>query len=427
MQVKTQMNICKRFKCNTCGTSIDCRIGMSNRDVQPFQFACPLCEERISFAFGMQNSELLGASEIEDFEGVFNGANPFIDLHLDFPAYFGEYKLGMTTFLRVTREIGQASYQHLNHRLTMLNILYPLEKELRSSITQYKRGDLKSFAKTCVKIPGVDLKSKKQQDVLAAIYTVTSVMSSPFTIHEHNSEISEKSSDIFMWLHHQYKNKTIEFVDKVLENGFLKNLHGDCLSLYPKLVSMDLPFRPAFFYDYANVEQLGQIPARLSTADFDTCSNFYKDLSEVFARQLTFLAGVNNLIKRGDSNLFDPALKFTRARKARPELESLNAFANVDLGSKLAFIDNCFYNIDMDSVDNKLRNGIAHYKYEYKESTQIVTYYPNKEGMSREKYHEISFMGFIRKSLLLFREVHGINHIMKAAFFYCTLVLKREI
>lgn len=136
---------------------------------------------------------------------------------------------------------------------------------------------------------------------------------------------------------------------------------------------------------------------------------------------------MNNLIKRGDSDLFDPALKFTRAKKASPELESLNAFANVDLGSKLAFIDNCFYNIDMDSVDNKLRNGIAHYKYEYKESTQIVTYYPNKEGMSREKYHEISFMGFIRKSLLLFREVHGINHIMKAAFFYCTLVLKREI
>lgn len=421
------MNICKCLQCNTCGTHIDCRIGMSNRDVQPFQFACPTCEERISFVFGTQDGELTGATEVEDFEGPFNGANPFVDLHLDFPAYFGKYEMGMTTFLRVTRELGHAGYQHLNQRLDMLNLLHALEKELRSTITQYKRGDIQNFSKTCVKIPGVVLKSTKQQDVLAALYTSTTVMSSPFTIREHNEEVSKKSSKLFMWLHQHHRENTLRFIEEILGNNFLKNLHHDCLSLYPKLVSMDLPFRPAFFYDYAEAEHLGQIPARLSTADFDECSNFYKDLAEVFARQLTFLAGVNNLIKRGDSDHFEPALKFTKAQKVRPELESLNAFANVDLGSKLAFIDDCFYRVDMDAVDNKLRNGIAHYKYEYKESTQLVTYYPGKEGMNREKYHEISFMGFIRKSLLLFREVHNVNHIMKAAFFYCILVLGKKI
>ncbi|WP_337160231.1 hypothetical protein [Pseudomonas putida] len=421
------MNICKCFQCNTCGTHIDCRIGMSNRDVQPFQFACPMCEERISFVFGAQDAELTGATEVEDFEGPFNGANPFVDLHLDFPAYFGEYEMGMTTFLRVTRELGHAGYQHLNQRLDMLNLLHTLKNELRSTITQYKRGDIQNFSKACVKIPGVVLQSTKQQDVLAALYTSTTVMSSPFTIREHDEEVSKKSSKLFMWLHQQYGENTRRFIEVILGNNFLKNLHHDCLSLYPKLVSMDLPFRPAFFYDYAEAEHLGQIPARLSTADFDECSNFYKDLAEVFSRQLTFLAGVNNLIKRGDSDHFEPALKITKAQRVRPELESLNAFANVDLGSKLAFIDDCFYRVDMDAVDNKLRNGIAHYKYEYKESTQIVTYYPGKEGMSREKYYELSFMEFVRKSLLLFREVHNVNHIMKAAFFYSILVLGKKI
>lgn len=421
------MNICKCFQCNTCGTHIDCRIGMSNRDVQPFQFACPACEERITFVFGTHDGELTGATEVEDFKGPFSGANPFVDLHLDFPAYFGKYKMGMTTFLRVTREIGHAGYQHLNQRLDMLNVLHTLEKELRSTITQYKRGDIQNFSRSCVKIPGVVMASKKQQDVLAALYTSTTVMSSPSTIREHSEEVSNKSSKLFIWLHQHHGDKTVLFVEEILGNNFLKNLHHDCLSLYPKLVSMDLPFRPAFFYDYAKTEYLGQIPARLSTADFDECSNFYKDLAEVFARQLTFLAGVNNLIKRGDSDLFEPTLKFTKAQKARPELENLNSFANVDLGNKLAFIDDCFYRVDMGAVDNKLRNGIAHYKYEYKESTQIITYYPSKEGMSRDKYHEISFMEFIRKSLLLFREVHNINHIMKAAFFYSLLILGKQI
>lgn len=421
------MNICKCFQCNTCGTKIDCRIGMSNRDIQPFQFACPKCEERISFVFGQSDGELQGAKELKDFEAPFKGDNPFVDLHLDFPVYFGEYVRGMTTFLRVTREINYEAYKHLNHRLDMLNILYPMQNDLRSVITQYKRGDIDSFEATCSRIPGVSLQSHQKEDVLAALYSATSIMSSPFTIHEHNDEISEQAPKLFMWLHQNHPEKTLAFLEEILGNGFLKNMHNDCLSLYPKLVAMDLPFRSAFFYDYAGHESLGRIPARISTADFDICSNYYKDLAEVFARQLTFLAGLNNLIKRGDSDLFEPSLKLTKAQKVRPELESLNSFANVDLGSKLGFIDDCFYCVDMEAIDNKLRNGIAHYKYDYKESSQTITYYPGKEGMSREKYYETSFMDFIRKSLLLFREVHGVNHIIKAALFYCVLVLKKDM
>lgn len=99
------MNICKCLQCNICGTKIDCRIGMSNRDIQPFQFACPNCEERISFVFGQEDGELRGANElIVNPKELFNGDNPFIDLHLDFPVYFGKYEMGMTTFMRVTRK-----------------------------------------------------------------------------------------------------------------------------------------------------------------------------------------------------------------------------------------------------------------------------------------------------------------------------------
>lgn len=421
------MNICKRFQCSTCGSKIDCRIGLSNRKIQPFQFACPECEERISFVFGKTDDELQGAIEIEILDGPFQGDNPFIDLHLDFPAQFGKYEMGETTFLRVTGEIGLEAYSHLNQRLEMLNALYPLQAELRSLITQYKRGDIRYFEAACSRIPGVDLKSHKKEDVLAALYSATSIMSSPFTIHEHNAQISKQAPKIFMWLHQSHHEKTLKFIDEILDSGFIRNLHHDCLSLYPKLIAMDLPFRSAFFYDYAGDNGLGRTSTRISTADFDACSNFYKDLAEVFSRQLTFLAGINNLIKRGDSDLFEPSLKLTMKKEVRKELKCLSYFANVDLGKKIEFIDDCFYHIDMEAIDNKIRNGIAHYKYEYKESSQIVTYYPNKEGMERKKYYETSFIDFIRKSLLLFREIHGVNHIMKAALYYCVLILNKDI
>lgn len=421
------MNVCKCFRCDTCETLIDCRVGMSNRDIQPFQFACPVCEERITFIIGTENSELTGASEIVEFEAPFTGENHFVDLHLDFPVYFGRYVKGMTTFFRVIDEIGHDAYSHLAFRLKILNSLHPLKRDLERIITQYKKGDINNFEKACAKIPGVNLKTHKKQDVLAALYSATSIMSSPFTIHEVNEELAKGFPNLYMYLHDKYHDKTISFIDEVVSNGFLKNLHNDCLSLYPKLIEFDLPLRPAFFYDYIQEDKYRPVPARVSTAYFELCNNYYKDLAEVFARQLTLLAGLNNIFKRGDYNEFEPSLKITKRQEIRKELLSLNKFADIDLGNKIKFIDNCFYSINMDAIDNRLRNGIAHYKYEYKESIQVITYYPAKEGMERNKSEEITFMEFLRKTLLLFREVHSLNHLIKATLYYGILILNKNV
>ncbi|HCB1752703.1 TPA: hypothetical protein MYQ19_004070 [Klebsiella oxytoca] len=421
------MNICKCFKCDTCNTLIDCRIGMSNRGIQPFQFACPQCEQRITFTIGCENGELEGATDILEFEGPFKGVNPFVDLHLDFPVYYGKYVKGMTTFFRVIGEIGHDSFSHLACRLKVLNILHPYKKELENAITQYKKGDINNFEKVCSKIPGVNLNGQKREDVIAAIYTATSIMSSPFTIMEDSEELSEKFPKLYIFLHEKFHDKTIDFIDEIIENGFIDNLHRDCLTLYPKIVQMDLPLRPALFYDYVDEANYKAVPARVSTDHFDSCNNYYKDLAEVFSRQLTLLAGLNNLLKRGDHNEFEPSLKMTKKQGVRRELLSLNTFADVDLGSKIQFIDDCFYFIDMKAIDNRLRNGIAHYKYNYNETTQIITYYPVKEGMGRLKAEEISFMEFLRKTLLLFREVHNLNHLIKATLFYSVLTLKKDL
>lgn len=400
---------------------------MSNRDIQPFQFACPQCEQRITFTIGCEKGDLEGATDVLDFEAPFKGENPFVDLHLDFPVYFGKYVLGMTTFFRVIGEIGQDAFAHLAFRLDLLNKLHPLKKELESVITQYKKGDINNFSRACQKLPGVNLKSHKRQDVFAALYSATSFMSSPFTIHEQNEELANGFSRLYIFLHETYQVKTLDFIDEIINNRFLTNLHHDCLTLYPKIVNMDLPLRPALFYDYVDEKKYTAVPARVSTDHFDSCNNYYKDLAEVFSRQLTLLAGLNNLFKRGDHNEFEPSLKITRKQGVRKELASLNKFADVDLGSKIQFIDNCFYSIDMKAIDNRLRNGIAHYKYEYNESTQIITYYPTKEGMEREKGEDISFMKFLRKTLLLFREVHSLNHLIKATLYYSVLILKKDV
>jgi hypothetical protein len=404
---------------------------MSNRNIQPFQFACPNCEEIITFTFGTNHDDLSGATDVKDFKGPFIGKNPFVDLHLDFPVSFGKYKAGDTAFMRVTRELGSESWMHLKHRLCVLDMLYSKQRDIHRLITQYKRGDITHFKKICSEIFAgiheIELKSESKQDVLAALYGATSIMSSPFTNHEHNEELSEKMPYFLREIYNKYRTKTIEFFDMIVDNGFLKNLHHDCLSLYPKMVELDLPIRPTLYYDYVEPDRLKKIPARISTSDFDACNTFYKDLAEVYSRQLIILAGLNNLIKRGDFDLFCSKVRLNKNGDLIKDFSSLDNYANVDLGRKIDAIDDSFYLIDAEAIDNKLRNGIAHYKYEYKESTQLITYYPKKEGMNRETYYSLYFIEFMRKTLLLFREVHSMNHIIKSLLYFRILILGKDI
>lgn len=423
------MNIGKRFKCNICGEIIDCRIGMSNRDVQPFQFACPNCEERITFVLGSSAGRLEGAEEIVNFDGPFKGEYPFIDLHLDFPVDFGKYKLGETTFFKVLERIGHEAFGDLSLRLDILNRLYKKENDLRRLITQYIRGDIRGFDVACkaIDIPNVKLKTYEKQDILAALYSATSIMSSPFTIHEHNKELSTEFPETLKYLCETHFDETRNFISEIISKSFLKNLHHDCLKLYPKMVALDLPLRPALYYDYLDNYDIGLTPARVSAADFDTCNNLYKDLAEVFSRQLTLVAGINNLIKRGDHNLFNDSVRFSKKKKEIIKCySSLDQYADVDLGKKLEAIDDSFYRVDLESIDNRLRNGIAHYKYEYKESTQLIKIYPTRDGLERKNVNEMYFLEFMRKILILFREVHNINHMIKAIHYFCIFILKIE-
>lgn len=422
------MNICTRYQCDTCDTSIDCRIGMSNRTVQPFQFACPECHEQITFTLGRDDLE--GATEIKEFDGPFTGENHFVDLHLDFPVSFDKYEQGNTAFMRVVSSIGQESFYHLSSRLNLLNMLGDQHRNLRRLISQYKQGNVKAFEKVLKGLTDLDfvkLKSHKQEDIIAALYSATSIMSSPLTIHEHNKELSEGVPNILLKLHSVHNEKLTEFFDSILQTGFLKTAHHDTISLYPKLIKLELPLRPALYYDYS-VQDLGDVPARVSNADFDTCNNTYKDLAEVYSRQLVLVAGLNNLINRGDFNLFSDDIRLSKKTgNVVKDFSSLVEYANVDLGRKLAAIDDSFYKFDEDAIDNRLRNGIAHYKYVYNEATQVITYSSSKEGLTRDKTIDMSFMLFLRKMLLLFREVHSLNHIIKALLYHSVLILKKEV
>lgn len=409
------MNFNQRFKCETCDNIVDCRIGMSNRDVQPIRFCCPSCGEAIYIHIEHgKGVKVKGAAQVE-FDGPFNNEYPFVDLHLDFPVTFGEYVMGHTPFMKAIRRIGHENFKIHNARLTALNVLHSKTRELERVFRLYSKN-VGLFGQLCEKEFGVELRSEKPQDVNLALYHVIAIVFFPFSKPNENAE----SVKIHMkGLHDALsadKKMLDQFFEKIIETSFLKNIQHDCLEIYPQILSGELAFRPALFLDFDPAYGTELVAFRVSTDDFQKYKDLYKDISEILSRQLILVAGINNIIHRQDFNKFKDTGKNT--------LKSLDDFANLPYGLKLNHLDDCWYSIEEDAINNQLRNSIAHVKAEYDDVTQVITYYPKKEGIKQEKAEQMYFIDFMRKILVSYREMHRLHHLIKCMFNYEYLIRK---
>ena len=113
--------------CLTCEGDTDCRIGFSNRRIQPLQFSCPHCTTLIELTLDITNApgyelSFKNGEPREDRQyRPFDGRNPFVDLHLDFPVTFGKYVMGLTPFMaamgRIEAGQGDAMQAHAANQL----------------------------------------------------------------------------------------------------------------------------------------------------------------------------------------------------------------------------------------------------------------------------------------------------------------------
>jgi hypothetical protein len=395
------MNFNQRLECNTCKENIDCRIGMSNRDVQPISFACPTCGEGILIELTLgKGFNYKGAKSIH-FDGPFTNENPFIDLHLDFPVKFGEYKMGQTPFMMAHGRIGHENFTIHNTRLNALNLLYPKLEDFKRILRLYSKF-------------GEKLRSEKPQDLNLALYCVIAKVFFPFSMPDENADSVKLHMKAIQNALSKDKESFDAYISELFDTDFLHNIQQDCLDIYPQILTGELAFRPALFLDFDDDYEKELVAFRVSAHDFQTYKDLYKDISEVMSRQLVLVGGLNNLIHRGDFN------KFKDIGKTTPK--SLHAYADLPYGFKTSHLDDCWYSITDGSVNNQLRNSIAHVKVEYNEVTQLITYFPKKEGIKQEKAESIYFLDFMRNILISYREMHRMHQLIKCLFNYYYLI-----
>lgn len=415
------MNVNFTLKCDTCGDDTNVRFGLSNRDEQPVRFACQGCGSPIDIVLGGRNSGIVGATKVQGIE-PFDDKTNFVDLHLDFPVSFEPYEIGMTPFMRASGRIGFKEMQVHSARLNHLNQEMAKARFFRTILKLYATQKLVPFKLNIERTFDVRVASDKSQDINAALYTLIARMMAAYEYPGQSREAVDAYTGILFEIAKTKKAALEAFIQGIVDSNFLKNLQLDVLEIYPRMLDAELVMRPALFLDFDEEYAANPIPMRVSSDEFENYKDLYKDISEIISRQLVLVAGLNNLVKRGDANVFAP--KVTAAGK-NIEPANLDAFADVVFGLKQDHIDDSWYDTLEGSLSNKLRNAIAHYKTEYDDITQIVTYYAKKEGMAQEKGEDIYFLEFVRRLLITYREMHRLHHLIKALFYYYFLIMKR--
>ncbi len=426
------MNTCMTLSCNICEQDTDCRIGYSNRTIQPLSFACPHCESVLGVILDISNAPL------SDFKftnchrsndqplGPFNGKNPFVDLHLDFPVRFGEYVMGLTPFMMAMNDLKDSSYikpdeihQYMafhSQRVDQLNHFHDKSEQIKQIIRLYGGKNKKLFRKRVGQFLGQEQgDSLKPQDINASLYSFISFVFLPFVNFGEIKYLVNEFENLTMRLH---GTKFDSFLDKIISTGFLDTLQKDCLKLYPEIFNAEMPMRPVLFLDLTDQYEKQKFAGRVSTKEFHLYKDLYKDIVEVFARELVIVAGINNIIHRGDSDLFKEI--------DGGKLSSIDKYSSKTLTQKFKYLDDCWYPIDGRVIDAKLRNAIAHNNIEYNEVSQEITFYPDGGRIKASVGHKIYFLEFMKMVLDVFREMHSLHHLIKSLFYYEFLIRSKE-
>ena len=214
------------------------------------------------------------------------------------------------------------------------------------------------------------------------------------------------------------QEKLGKFIDALDSSRFLSELQRDCLKIYPRIFDAELPLRPALFLDLTGNTEAEKTATRVSAQDFSGLKDLYKDVVEILNRQLVLVAGVNNLLYRGDANSFKAIDGGT--------LSDLKKYSAKALSDKFKYLDDCWFKVDMDAYNLDMRNAIAHNNVNYSGVSQIIAYTPGGGRLELGSAKTMTFLEFMRLVLVAFREMHCLHHVIKSLFFYKYLIHDRR-
>ena len=408
-------------KCENCDEITNIRLGFSNRKKQPVHFACQSCGSSIDILLVLNNKKIqfkitiTGADEVE-CQDFFDEKTNFVDIHLDFPASFEKYQMGMTPYIRAGQRIGYEEMEIHKHRLLYLDEMMAKKRKFNDTLKFYDKKNFKIFKKNIERKFKMKVETDYPQDINVALYSLIHIMMLAYEYPGQSSKITKKFTNLIYQIDSLHKEQLRSFVQDLIDKSFLENLQHKVLKIYPKMLDAELIIRPALFLDFDVEYAKNPIPMRVSVKKL----NLTKTYTKIFLK-----SSLVSLYWWLESIIYLSVAMLTILHQRIMSLKHFMSMQRLHSGIKKDFIDDCWYQFLEESVNNKLRNAIAHNKVEYDEIKQIITYYPKIEGMKQNEGIKICFLEFAHNLLIAYREMHRLSHLIKSLFYYYYLIMNK--
>lgn len=395
------------IECNNCEKITNLRVQIPEKDKLPISFECPNC------------SSLLKSELIVDFEKaswdfkVVKGN--LIDGEFDEGDYFYEFSDTLPTEKpsKTPHKIQMATMRMPLGKLEKLKQVKDQRKlhndedwenfqDLNKAYSNWNKSLIIKLSKRIIgkTHPSKIFDCKHDLDYQQLYFLVLNFLIYPWIDFENHKQFVE-------WLNDKVFN------DKYINNPDFKTIYLDIITeeeinkLRSEISLLNIQFskiKDNFYYAYNKETTTDSFTG---VQEFNEIKSFYCDCFEFIGRTSHIIFRLQNLFERGNQNNIP-------AGTPRNVTDALT-FKALNHGNRLDILilssDPIPKGLYLNSFDNKLRNGINHFKTKVDSNTQIISYYPITRRPDEE--YQIKYIDFLNKTLDIYNSVLKIGQLIK--------------
>lgn len=400
------------IQCNSCDKTTNLRIQIPERKELPVSYICLGCSSEIKATLTVNFTNFTWNFTVERgnlVKGDFDGGD-----------YFYEYSDTLST-KKPSEEPHFILMPTMRMALEKLEKL-KLKKDSRKMHADEQWEDLKDLTRAYARLD-FPIIEKLANKIIKDLFVENS-LNCKIELDFHRNYFLALNHLLYPWI--DFKNHS-EFVKWITDNVFneVNSTNTDLIDYVTNIIDEDVcakirsdnselilrfvDLREYFYYANHDIIDTDDFA---SISNFNLLKSFYTDCFEFIGRTSQYIFRIQNFYERGNQNNVPP----TSPRN----ITDSDSFSSLDNGQKLSVLnlstEEIFKNIYNDCFDNKLRNGINHFKANLNAETQIISYFPITKRPEEE--YTISYLTFLNKTLDIFNSVLKIGQLAKIANVY---------
>ncbi|RJQ25145.1 hypothetical protein C4565_08975 [Candidatus Parcubacteria bacterium] len=220
---------------------------------------------------------------------------------------------------------------------------------------------------------------KTEQNYLSAIRRLTISLTKDAFFGDEFDDFMEESKNFISTLYTTRPEEIKRYLEKLEELDLFKRIEKLIFDRIKAFYVYVPDLTPVFSLLYLSENERKLLFEPLCTfgtftTSFEHIKPFYIDNFETIIKTLTLPLGLNNILKRGDFNIFGD-----------PSISDLVVFNNIEISyNKMKHIESgSFLTSEIDGIlDNKLRNSIGHCDYQVNNLTQTISYNKSRTSIA---------------------------------------------